>query len=127
MASTLNKTGIIDGSTVEAYHVTQSIDAFTGIKEYDISLSGSFNVTGSTLLSGPLPNLGNTAIGKFALNSIVLGVNNTAIGSFALCCNLTGSNNIAIGYNALFSNLANSNIAIGNVALQANTTGYFIR
>jgi hypothetical protein len=44
MASTLNKTGIIDGSTVEAYHVTQSIDAFTGIKEYDISLSGSFNV-----------------------------------------------------------------------------------
>jgi trimeric autotransporter adhesin len=47
MANTLNKNGITTGNTVEAYHVTQSIDAFTGAVEYDISLSGSLNVTGS--------------------------------------------------------------------------------
>lgn len=47
MALTLNKTGITTGNTVEAYHVTQSIDAFTGNVAYDISLSGSFTVTGS--------------------------------------------------------------------------------
>jgi len=47
MALTLNKTGITTGNTVEAYHVTQSIDAFAGIVAYDISLSGSFTVTGS--------------------------------------------------------------------------------
>jgi len=52
MAKTLNKTGIITGNTVEAYHVTQSIDAFTGIEAYDISLSGSLNITGSNITNG---------------------------------------------------------------------------
>jgi uncharacterized phage infection (PIP) family protein YhgE len=47
MALTLNKTGITTGNTVQAYHVTQSIDAFVGAVAYDISLSGSFTVTGS--------------------------------------------------------------------------------
>ena len=52
MALTLNKIGITTGNTVEAYHVTQSIDAFTGLESYDINLSGSYTVTGSTTLSG---------------------------------------------------------------------------
>ena len=47
MAKTLDQVGIETGNTVEAYHVTQSIDAFTGVVAYDISLSGSFNMTGS--------------------------------------------------------------------------------
>ncbi len=47
MANTLNQVNIETGNIVEAYHVTQSIDAFTGVVAYDISLSGSFNMTGS--------------------------------------------------------------------------------
>ncbi len=47
MAKILSKTGVTTGDTVRAGHVTQSIDAFTGIDAYDISLSGSFNMTGS--------------------------------------------------------------------------------
>lgn len=47
MALVLTKTGISTGNTVEAYHVTQSIDAFTGTDAYDIVLSGSFTLTGS--------------------------------------------------------------------------------
>lgn len=47
MASTLSKTGITTGNSVEAWHVTQSIDAFNGTEAYDITLSGSFNITGS--------------------------------------------------------------------------------
>jgi hypothetical protein len=43
----LSKTGITTGNTVESGHVTQSIDAFSGIEQYDIFLSGSFNMTGS--------------------------------------------------------------------------------
>jgi hypothetical protein len=43
----LSKTGITTGNTVESGHVTQSIDAFSGLAEYDIFLSGSFNMTGS--------------------------------------------------------------------------------
>jgi len=52
MALTLNKIGITTGNTVEAYHVTQSIDAFTGTAAYDINLSGSFAVTGSVSING---------------------------------------------------------------------------
>jgi hypothetical protein len=48
MANTLNKIGITTGNTVEAYHVTQSIDAFTGTEAYDISLSGSFTLINGT-------------------------------------------------------------------------------
>jgi hypothetical protein len=47
MALVLTKAGISTGNTVEAYHVTQSIDAFTGTDAYDITLSGSFTLTGS--------------------------------------------------------------------------------
>jgi hypothetical protein len=33
--------------TIEAWHVSQSIDAFTGVEAYDINLSGSLSITGS--------------------------------------------------------------------------------
>jgi hypothetical protein len=52
MAKILSQIPIETGNTIEAWHVTQSIDAFTGIEAYDISLSGSFNLTGSLTLSG---------------------------------------------------------------------------
>ena len=48
MAKRLSKAGIVDGRLAQAYHVTQSIDAFTGVDAYDITLSGSLVVTGST-------------------------------------------------------------------------------
>jgi hypothetical protein len=47
MAQVLSKTGITTSNTVEAWHVSQSVDAFTGIAAYDISISGSLTVTGS--------------------------------------------------------------------------------
>jgi len=53
--SILSKTGIASGSKVEAWHVTQSIDAFTGEQEYDIYLSGSLTITGS-LTFDQIPN-----------------------------------------------------------------------
>jgi hypothetical protein len=50
MAKILTKNGISSGSIVQPGHVTQSIDAFTGIEAYDITLSGSLTVTGSVIL-----------------------------------------------------------------------------
>lgn len=47
MALTLSNTGISDSSTIEAAHISQSIDALTGTKAYDIIISGSLNLTGS--------------------------------------------------------------------------------
>ena len=48
--------GILDGQIVEANHVSQSVDAFTALKDYDIIISGSLTVTGSINLSGSLVN-----------------------------------------------------------------------
>jgi hypothetical protein len=59
MAKVLSKTGIITGEQVDAWHVTQSIDAFTKVEAYDITVSGSFTLTGSLRLSGSL--VGNTS------------------------------------------------------------------
>jgi hypothetical protein len=54
MANTLSKENISTGQAVTAAQITQSIDAFTGESSYDITLSGSLEVTGSILLSGSL-------------------------------------------------------------------------
>jgi len=47
MAQTLSKTGITTNSTIQAWHVTQSVDALTGVVAYDITISGSLTLTGS--------------------------------------------------------------------------------
>ena len=52
MANTLSKQGIETGEIIEALHVSQSVDAFTGANAYNIKISGSLNVTGSVLISG---------------------------------------------------------------------------
>lgn len=48
MALTLSKTGIEQDQTINAWHVTQSIDAFAGTVAYDITLSGSLDISNST-------------------------------------------------------------------------------
>lgn len=50
--ATLSKSGITNGATIQTWHVTQSIDAFTGATQYDITISGSLNLTGSFNYSG---------------------------------------------------------------------------
>ena len=52
MANTLSKAGIITGEQVDAWHITQSVDAFTGDVAYDIAVSGSFTLTGSINIDG---------------------------------------------------------------------------
>ena len=47
----LSKTGIATGQTIEALQVSQSVDAFTGIQDYQIKTSGSLLVTGSFQVS----------------------------------------------------------------------------
>jgi hypothetical protein len=47
MAITLTKSGIVNNTTIQAWHVTQSVDALTGLVAYDITISGSLTVTGS--------------------------------------------------------------------------------
>jgi hypothetical protein len=63
MANILSKVGITDNSTVRTWHVTQSIDAFTNVEAYDITISGSLTIIGDLNLNpNPTGNLiGNAA------------------------------------------------------------------
>ena len=48
MAKVLNYEAQIEqGEVIQAWHVSQSVDAFTGVEDYDITLSGSFTLSGS--------------------------------------------------------------------------------
>jgi hypothetical protein len=38
--------------TIESWHISQSVDAFTGVEAYDITLSGSLILTGSLAIQG---------------------------------------------------------------------------
>jgi hypothetical protein len=51
MAKILDKSSIVSLGVVRPWHVSQSVDAFTGIEAYDITISGSLTVTGSTQLN----------------------------------------------------------------------------
>ena len=53
---TLSKSNVLNGNVVQAADVSQSIDAFTGIEGYAISLSGSFTFSGATTGSGVFQN-----------------------------------------------------------------------
>ena len=53
---------INQGFTINAWHVSQSVNAFTGTGSFDIDISGSLTVSGSTLLSGSVQILGDKEI-----------------------------------------------------------------
>ena len=62
MANQLSKTGIKNSQTIQAWHVTQSIDALTAAEAYNITISGSLTLTGSvSSLNGFTGNLVGTA------------------------------------------------------------------
>ena len=43
---------IAQSFTIESWHVSQSVDALTGGDDYDITISGSLTITGSTFFNG---------------------------------------------------------------------------
>jgi len=52
MAKQLSKQDIVTRKVVKPGHVSQSVDAFTGIDAYDITISGSLTITGSVAING---------------------------------------------------------------------------
>ena len=61
MAKTLSKTGITTDQAITAAHVTQSIDAFTGVKAYDTYV-GVSNV--ATYRTPKNPDDGSLSLGS---------------------------------------------------------------
>jgi hypothetical protein len=137
MAKILSKAGIITGNALESSFVTQSIDAFIGGEAYDIYLSGSFNMTGSTFITGSLTvgvKPGFTGITNLAQPTTINGnvtLNNTTItgsllltGSISTVGNLTTVGSI-IGTNTTSANFISGSIVIGskNGITQDNSGG----
>ena len=74
MSNILSKTGILPGTVVQASYVSQSIDAFTGIVPYTLSVNGNFDLIG---------NIDTTALGNNngTLTGSLLGTASLAITS----------------------------------------------
>jgi hypothetical protein len=114
MAKILTKTGISSGSIVQPGHVTQSIDAFTGIEAYDITLSGSLTITGSVSLN---TNINRDFFGT-ASNAITSSYASTSFSSsYALTTSYADNETIVLSlysyHNPLTSGSTNF-IGVGN-------------
>ena len=118
MANTLSKTGIVDGQVAIAGHVTQSVDAFTGEVAYDITISGSLTVTGSTDL------IGNLAIPGFPDVSASLAASGVGNGfPYTGSAKITGSLELIGPYNVTASEGSNLTFEINESASFEFLTG----
>jgi hypothetical protein len=96
MALTLSKTNITTGNIINASDITQIVDAFTKQEAYDITLSGSFQMTGShRSLNGYTGSLLGTA--SYAISALT--------SSFALTSSIATSSSFAVS--ASVSNTTN--------------------
>ena len=107
MAKVLSKTGIITGEQVDAWHVTQSIDAFTKVEAYDITVSGSFTLTGSLRLSGSL--IGNTT-GTSSLSISSSHSTFSLTSSYALTSSFNKSDIYTLQFNHPLTDLADGSV-----------------
>jgi len=75
MANTLSTTGISSNSVIKPEHISQSIDAFTGVEAYDITLSGSLSINGPLNLDTPptgnlISHAAYSVSASYALNAV---------------------------------------------------------
>lgn len=110
MAKSLSKTGVTTGTTVEAWHVTQSIDAFAGTDAYDIVLSGSLRSIGTNELLGNTNISGSSHTIKGSVNATLGNYTfsgNTIVNGYTL---QIGSDNITTGTYSLAQGLMNQSL-----------------
>lgn len=109
----------------------------TGASNTAGGFDAGFNITsgarntawGSNAVQNITTSSDNTGIGAATLQNNFTGSQNTAVGSGADFGSGSGgfasSNVTAIGYHALNVNQGNNNTALGNIALQSNSTGIY--
>jgi len=91
---TLSNLNIINGNTIQAADVSQSIDAFTGAIGYAISLSGSFTFTGATTGSGFFQNAVSSS--RAISSSYALSSSVAVSSSYALSSSVAVSSSYAV-------------------------------
>jgi len=125
MANILNKTGITTGNTVQAYHVTQSIDALTGTEAYDITISGSLTTTGSVNVKGNIESDQFVTGEKLKANTAVITdliTENTTGSGVKFNVNITASGNISSSLQLLGKSLEIEETASIGRSLTVGTT-----
>lgn len=124
MALTLSKSGIEQTQTINAWHVTQSIDAFSGLQAYDIILSGSFTLTGSQKINGSISAssgantvgfFGTASWARFAQTASVANALASAItaldGQAIITGSLTGTN-FSLGFNTGYAMIPSGSTSV---------------
>ena len=120
MAKTLSKTGIVNNEAILAAHVTQSIDALTGVDGYDITISGSLNIN-----NAPVTNLTASGDVDFNGNLDVDGITNLDVvdidGAVDMASTLVVASHITASSNISASGEVSANtIVIGSTITHAN-------
>jgi len=108
---------------------TPAAGAFTTLTASStLTVTGAGSIQGLTVGRGGGAVATNTAVGASALAANTTGTNNTAFGASALASETGGNSAIAIGYQALLAQNVGTgtagNVAIGDRALTAVTTGF---
>ena len=111
MAKKLSKTGIQLNQPVLPFQVSQSVDAFTGADDYDISISGSLTVTGS--ITGT-PLIENNLTASYATNALTASYAFSASVEILKEISSSHADTASLAINALNSSTA-SYIAAANV------------
>ena len=130
MAKVLNyESQIQQNKTVQSWHVSQSVDAFTGAQDYAISISGSLNLTSSlSIAPGNLLTTGqsqylsyNPSTGQvFRANTSSIGA---LIGGEGFQVYKTGSSNDNIVPAKFGSNQANGTFAVVSAGQNNSASG----
>ena len=112
MAKILSKAGITTSGTVQAGHVSQSIDAFAGLEAYDITLSGSFNMVSGSITGQP--GVINNLTASYAIVALT-EITKEVSSSFAdLAANLTMEPSIVVTQITASSNISSSGTIVAS-------------
>jgi len=104
----LSKTNIVNSNTIQAADVSQSIDAFTGITEYQIRISGSLSVIGSIIDGGA------NSDGKRGFTGSLQGTASYAISS-------------SYGYAYTGSNITSASFSYNSSYTSGSLQGFLVR
>jgi hypothetical protein len=104
----LSKTNIVNSNTIQAADVSQSINAFTGVTEYRIIVSGSLNVNG---------------------NIICLGSNSNSQSGFtgSLYGTASYANTASYGYAYTSSNITSASFSYNSSYTSGSLQGFLVR
>lgn len=110
---------IVQGYTINSWHVSQSVDALTGAEAYDITISGSLDITGPVTITGSfnfIPGLSATSTD----NIVFVDLNN---GDFKVGAKLNQATVLSASYAATSSHAVLTQTLTANQNVGGVTSG----